>query len=219
MLEQFSKVAVFSLSDINQIISNKAYAKSFLRRMLKDKKVIKVRRNTYTLYKDSFLVSAFVIKPSYISSVSALSYHGLITQIPNEVFCMTTKRSSKIEFLKEINFFHTDYFFGFKTESYDGFKILIAEPEKAIIDSFFIVPVSIFEEAFDGIDRERMISMLKGIKKSSIVKRIGYLMERNGYDAYNELKGFINYKYIPLDPLVKKNGKRDRKWRIIVNIG
>ena len=63
-----------------------------------------------------------------------------------------------------------------------------------------------------------MITYLKKIKKSSIVKRVGYLMERNGYNVYGRLKKFINYKYIPLDPLVKREGKKNKRWRLVINI-
>ena len=62
-----------------------------------------------------------------------------------------------------------------------------------------------------------MIEYLKRIKKSSIIKRVGYLMEKNGYNSYDELKEYINYKYIVLEPLMKKMGKKDKKWGLIIN--
>jgi predicted transcriptional regulator of viral defense system len=215
VLEKFSKVPVFSLSDVNQIIDSRNYAKAFLRRMCGKKKIIKVKKNLYTLSKDDFLISTFLVKPSYISSVSALSYYGLITQIPNEIFCATQKKTQRIG---KINFFHTNYFFGYKEENYENTGILIAEPEKAVIDSFSVVPVSVFEEAFEDINLARAVEYLKKISKSSIVKRAGYLMEKNGYNVYDNLKSLINYKYIPLDPLLKNKGKKDKKWAIIDNI-
>lgn len=214
IFEKFADVPVFSLSDINQIINNKGYVKKFINRLVKNGKVLKIRRGLYTLKKDPFLVSAFIIKPSYVTSISALSYHRLITQIPNEIFCATTKKDCVIKFGTTINFFHTNYFFGF--EKHDS--IIVADPEKAIIDSLNIVPISVFEEALDDIDEKKMISYLKRIKKSSIIKRIGYLMEKHGHDYYKEIKRFINYKYIKLDPLLRKYGKRDKKWKLIINI-
>ncbi len=212
--EKLSKMPIFSLSDLNQIIDNRDYAKKFLKRMCKEEKIRKVRKNTYTFHRDDFIIGTFLVKPSYISSVSALSYYKFITQIPSEVFCATLKKSESIG---KINFFHTDYFFGYKEENYENFKILIAEPEKAIIDSFSIVPVSIFEEAIEEIDINKMIRYLKKIRKSSIIKRIGYLMEKNGQDIYENVKSMINYKYILLDPLLKNNGKKNKKWGIIDN--
>lgn len=218
VLKNFANSPVFSLADINQIINNRSYAKKFLRRMLNKGKIFKIKKDNYTLYNDPFLVSTFLIKPSYISSVSALSYHKLITQIPNEVFCATLKNSRKFRFSENINFFHTNYFFGFELRDYEKFKILIAEPEKAIIDSFSIIPISVFEEALDSINKNKMVGYLKKIKKSNIIKRAGYLMEKNGYDVYKELKSLINYKYILLDPLAGKKGAKNNKWGVIVNV-
>ena len=217
IIKYFEKAAVFSLADVNQVINNRDYAKKFLKKIVKSGKIFKIKRNSYSFYKDSFLASTFLVKPSYISSVSALSHYGLITQIPNEVFSATLKKSSRIKSEIPINYFHTDYFFGFRKEKYENFEILIAEPEKAIIDSLSIVPVSVIEEAFENINNEKMIELLIKIKKSSIVKRIGYLMEKNKYKVYAKLKDFINYKYIPLDPLLGISGKKDEKWGLIIN--
>ncbi|HLC57965.1 MAG TPA: hypothetical protein VJH95_05300 [Candidatus Nanoarchaeia archaeon] len=213
--EHFSNIPVFSLSDVNQIINNRQYSKKFLKKMVKNKEVFKIKKNLYTLHDDPFLISTFVVKPSYISSISALSYYKLITQIPKEVFCITTKRSSEIRFMEKIRFFHTDYFFGFKDIFYENARLRIAEPEKALIDSFNIIPVSVFEEAFESINKEKMINYLKKIKKSCVIKRVGYLMEKYGYDAHKELKKYINYRYIPLDPL-QKQGRSNKKWKLLI---
>jgi len=215
--EHFSEVPVFGLADLTQIIQNKDYSKKFLRKMVKIGEIKRIKRDFYTLYDDPFLVSTFLVKPSYISSVSALYHHHLITQIPNDIFCFTTKQTGTIDFISKINFFNTNYFFGFKLEKYKNVAIPIATPEKAIIDSIRIVPFSVFEEDFDKIEMNIVIGYLKKIKKSSIVKRIGYLAERNGFSVYENLKKFVNNKYIFLDPLAKKSGEKDKKWRVIVN--
>ena len=217
ILRQFIKMPLFTLGDVNQIINNRSYAKIFLDRMVKRGRIFRIKKNFYTLHDDPFLVCTFLTKPSYISSVSALSYHRLITQIPNEVFCATTKRAASIYFLRRINMFHVNHLFGFKMEEYDGFRIPIADPERAIIDSFSIVPVGLVQEAFNEIDKDKMIEYIKRIKKSSLAKRVGYLLEHSGYDAYKELKGFINYKYVSLDPLISRTGRKDKKWRLMVN--
>ena len=113
IIRKFESMPVFSLGDINQIINNRTYAKRFLKRMLKEGKLFKIKKNTYTLHKDPFLVSTFLIKPSYISSASALSHHKRITQIPSEVFCATLKNNKRVKFGEVINFTHTNYLFGF----------------------------------------------------------------------------------------------------------
>ena len=215
IIERFSKVPVFTLSDVSQVITNRDYAKKFMSGMLNKNKVNRIRKNLYTFHDDPFLVATYILKPSYISSVSSLSYHHLITQIPKEIFCFTPKQTRKYFFRESIRFHHTKYFFGFEMENYLGHIIAIATPEKAAIDSIGKVPLSVIEEAFGDMDPEKMIRYLHKIKKSSIIKRIGYMLEAYGYDAFPELNRYINDKYIPLDPIAKHSGTKNRKWRLI----
>ncbi len=91
----------------------------------------------------------------------------------------------------------------------------IATVEKAIIDSIGKVPLSVIEDSFEKLNTQRMLFYLNKIQKSSIVKRIGYLLESNGYDVYSDLKRFVNNRYIPVDPIVKGKGTRNDKWKLI----
>ncbi len=217
-IEHFRKVPVFSLSDVNQIVKNRAYSKKFIKRMAEGGKVFRIKRGLYTLYKDPLLVATFIKMPSYITGVSALSFHRAISQIPKDFFCFTLKQSSSLEFNGKLKYFKTRNFFGYNMEDYRNFKIPIADNEKAIIDSIGIIPLHVVEEAFEEIDENRMLSYLRKINKSEIVKRVGFLMERRGLEVYDKLKGHINYKYILLDPLGNKKGSRNKKWRLIINI-
>jgi predicted transcriptional regulator of viral defense system len=213
--EKLSGLPVFRLGDVNQIVENRIYAKKIIKRMLESGMIFKIKKGLYTFYDDPFMVSTFILKPSYVSSVSALYYFHRITQIPRHVFCSTPKRTKTYYFITQIHFLHTDWFFGFELIEYKNFKIPVATPEKAIIDSIGNVPLSLIEEAFDEIDIERMLTYLKKIKKSCVVKRIGYFLEMSGHDVYSELKEFINPKYIHLDPLVKGKVK-NRRWRVVI---
>ncbi|MBI2630585.1 hypothetical protein HYW76_05795 [Candidatus Pacearchaeota archaeon] len=217
-LIKLKNTPLFSLSDVSQIVSGKEYAKKLVKRLVMNKRILKIKRNAYTFYEDPFLISTFLVKPSYISGVSALYYHKLITQIPRDIFCFTVKQEKKFHFFEDIYFRHSNFFWGFEMQKYESFTIPIATPEKAIIDSIGITPLSIIEEAFEKIDIEKMIQYLKKIKKSSIIKRAGYLLEKKGYNVYSKLNKYINNKYIVLDPLAKKTGKRDKNWRIIINV-
>lgn len=216
-LLKLQDLPVFSLADAAQIVSGKGYAKKLLKRMLNRREIFRLKRDTYTFHGDPLLTSTFLVKPSYISSVSALSYHKLITQIPKNVFCFTTGKDRTIRFREEIKFCHTPYFFGFNNEEYDGFSIPVATPEKAIIDSFGRVPVTVFEEAATEINLERIKSYLKKINKSSLLKRVGYLLEKNGLEIHPFLKNKLNHRYIFYDPLLKKKGKKNKKWKLIIN--
>ena len=218
VLAHFAGVPVFRLADMTQMIQNRVYAKKFLQRMVREGKISRIERDFYTVHEDAFLVSTHLVKPSYISCISALSFHRMTTQIPKDVFCITSKRKRTISFISEISYFHTEYFFGFEMQEYGKFSIPVATPEKAVIDSIGVMPFSVFdEEAFERLNADLLIGYLGKIKKSSIVKRIGFLAERNGLDVFGELKDFLNDKYVLLDPLAEKGGKRDKKWKVVVN--
>ncbi|MBS3090590.1 hypothetical protein J4433_02345 [Candidatus Pacearchaeota archaeon] len=217
-IAKLREMPVFSLADISQIVSGKEYAKKLAKRLVKANALFKIKRGLYTFYDDPFLVSSFLLKPSYISSASALSYHKLITQLPKDIFCFTSKQKKKLDFVTEILFFHTNYFFGFEMQKYENFILPVATPEKAVIDSLGILPISVFEEAMEKIDLERMLAYLKKIGKSCFTKRIGYLLEKNGFDVYDRLKKGINNKYILLDTIAKKEGAKDKRWKLIINV-
>ena len=142
----------------------------------------------------------------------------MITQIPKDIFCYTLKKEKSLTFVSEIKFIQTKYFFGFDNSEYMNFKIPIASPEKAIIDAIGIIPISVIEDAWDNIDIEKMLEYLQKIKKSNIVKRIGYLLEKHGFDIYDKIKNNLNNKYIYVDPLAKKQGQKNKKWKLIINV-
>jgi len=74
------------------------YAKFLASSLLKKGKIRKIKRDLYTLHDDAFLVATFIIRPSYISSISALSFYRDISQIPNEIFCITNTSSEVSHF-------------------------------------------------------------------------------------------------------------------------
>jgi len=215
IIRKFSALPVFSLADVSQITKSRVYAKFLLSSILKKGEIKKIKRDLYTLHEDPFLVATFIIKPSYISSISALSFYKDISQIPNEIFCFTTKPPKVFHFIQTIRFFHTKFFFGFEEKEYRGFKILIADREKAIIDSIGKIPIYVFEEALEKINTEKILDYVKKIGKKSLAKRIGYLLEKKGYDPYPEIKDLIDKKFVFLDPITKGK-KKNEKWRVIV---
>jgi predicted transcriptional regulator of viral defense system len=215
IIRKFSALPVFSLADVSQITKSRVYAKFLLSSILKKGEIKKIKKDLYTLHEDPFLVATFIIRPSYISSISALSFYKDISQIPNEIFCFTTKPPKVFHFIQTIRFFHTKFFFGFEEKEYRNFKILIADREKAIIDSIGRVPIYVFEEALEKINTEKILDYVKRIGKKSLAKRIGYLLEKKGYDPYPEIKDLIDKKFVFLDPITKGK-KKNEKWRVIV---
>ena len=82
-------------------------------------------------------ISAVLCKPSYISLESALCQHGILSQIPYILTCITTQLPRKFETsFGRIQYrqLKKGYFFGFYQEG----AYFLAEPEKAVVDFLYL---------------------------------------------------------------------------------
>ncbi|GMR22631.1 MAG: hypothetical protein BMS9Abin37_0994 [Acidobacteriota bacterium] len=115
-----------------------------LHRWTKAGKLLPLRRGMYA-FSDSprrrtinpASLSNCLYKPSYLSTYWALGYYGLIPERV-AVFTSVTTRVPR-EFTNDFGVFRysnikQDLFFGYKSVSMDQHKVLLAEPEKALLD-------------------------------------------------------------------------------------
>lgn len=132
---------IFHFNHLKLITGMNNHALRVALKRLNDKKLIKRICRGY--YGNPFFmptleeVSAYIYKPSYISLESALSRHGILSQIPQVLTCVTTKLPSIFKTslgVIEYRQVKKGYFFGFVKEG----SYLIAEPEKAILDLFYL---------------------------------------------------------------------------------
>ena len=119
-----------------------------LSRWMKQGKVISLRRGMYTMaemYRHAALTPPTLAKqlyhPSYLSGLWALGYHDLI---PERVVWLTSV-TSRVPRHFENPFGVFDYrnikqdcFFGYRTVVHGGGEILVAEPEKALLDHWHL---------------------------------------------------------------------------------
>ena len=110
--------------------------------------VIKLKRGLYILNESDrkihpsrlFLANS-LYSPSYVSTEYAFGYYDLISEKVEDVTSVTTKKTAK--FMNVFGTFvyqhlKTNLFFGFtQIEDENGFPILIAEPEKAMLDFIY----------------------------------------------------------------------------------
>src|SRR6266849_2788831 len=79
-----------------------------------------------------------LVNPSYVSYWSALHLHSLTTQVPQTVFCATTRKKKPIEFHGQTYRYvliKPHKFFGYRREPVGALPVLIADEAKAIVDS------------------------------------------------------------------------------------
>jgi predicted transcriptional regulator of viral defense system len=103
-------------------------------------KIIKLRRNLYLIAQkdiDLMLVANKLYEPSYISLEYGLSFYGLIPEVAFQVTSITTRKTK--QFKNKLGSFIYKHI---KKELYFGFRysegILIAEPEKCLLDYFYL---------------------------------------------------------------------------------
>lgn len=230
LIRKLERYPVFNLKILKEIIGKENnYAKIVIHRLKKDCLIFEIERNKYTTNKDLMAIASNITWPSYISCWSALRYHNLTEQLPQNIFVMTTRSRKK----RKINFNDSQiifikikpkYFFGYGKERYGNFDIFIAEKEKALIDSVLFKKISfseicdIIKKNIKNIDINLLIEYLIRIKNKALIKRFGFLFDLLSIDKYNEVRKFIDYKYIPLDYSISGKGKKNKKWKVIENV-
>lgn len=164
---QLKNFVVFSLTDIRKI------EPGFYRHRLNEwqnkgyiKKIIK----GWYLFADQeineevlFLTANKIYRPAYISLEAALSYYHFIPESTYGITSVATKKTAA--FNTSLGDFHyrsvkPELFFGYDLVDYQGQKIKIADPVKAVIDFFYLNPHIKSEADFSElrINREELLA-------------------------------------------------------------
>ncbi|HSA30838.1 MAG TPA: hypothetical protein P5160_03460 [Candidatus Omnitrophota bacterium] len=158
-------------------------------------KLIQLRRGVYVLpahYCDkpgnAFYAANILKKPSYISLEKALEFYGLIPEAVRVFTSVTSKRAGHFENdLGEFDYrhIHPDLFWGYQPVKLEGQNVLMARPEKAVLDLMYLNAVDVSSEFFDGLRLQNIESLnaaqladdARRFGKSVMVKRANVLAE------------------------------------------
>ncbi|MCK6606347.1 MAG: hypothetical protein L6Q59_15735 [Ignavibacteriaceae bacterium] len=82
-----------------------------------------------------------IYEPSYISLEAAFAYYGFIPESVYQITAVSTKKTYATKF-RGVSFFYRTisrkYYFGYRHINWEKTFIRIAEPEKALIDYFYL---------------------------------------------------------------------------------
>ena len=180
-----------------------------------------------------FVIASYLIKPYYIGYRSALNYYGYTEQVSRTVYIASTRRksASSLEISGVCYRFvlvSEAKFFGVKLFDIGERQVNISEPEKTIVDCLdrlrYCGGISEIAKALwygqDELDFTKMAeySLRNGNKAAS--QRLGYLIELLGFkadDAIDILLQDMSTRYTPLDTLSEPRGKRNNRWKVILN--
>jgi predicted transcriptional regulator of viral defense system len=137
-------LTLFSPLDLRHFLGASEMSVRFLlTRANKRGDVIKLRRELYTLPDQpasDLEIANRLYRPSYVSFEYALAYHHLIPESVYEITSATSRTSRRFEALgKVFTYRHIkpSAFTGYRPERVGGHVVLMAEPEKALIDSLY----------------------------------------------------------------------------------
>ncbi|OFZ16799.1 MAG: hypothetical protein A2Z20_02050 [Bdellovibrionales bacterium RBG_16_40_8] len=107
--------------------------------------VEKIERGKWVLKNsphDPMQAAEFITAPkeSYISLQTALFYHGMIEQIPTQIYSVTIDRTRKVKTPVGVFSFHHCHPHFFTGYRYIKPLLKIATPEKALVDFFYYAP-------------------------------------------------------------------------------
>jgi predicted transcriptional regulator of viral defense system len=169
-----NKVSIFSLRDIRNIFpdANVATLKNNLTNWLKKGYIERLKRDLYACVEPileseipDFYVANRLYAPSYVSLETALSLYNIIPEIAAQVTSVTTKPSREFKNRHGVFMYRScrkRAFTGYRIVVYEGYKVLIADEEKALVDFLYFkqrqgLSIDFEEERFDA-------EILKGIE-------------------------------------------------------
>jgi len=222
ILKILERYPLFTLNNFVRISGKtKEYCRTYLYRLRKDGLIFRIEKGKYSVLNDPLIFSSYLLTPSYISFWTALRFYNLTEQLPKDIMIASSKSKDKIMFEgTKIAFFKIKHMWGYRKVTYGNCFIFIADKEKSIIDSLLLKNVS-FNEIIKAIktkeiDYRKLIEYSIKTKNKSLIKRIGYILEEEGYNA-RELIRYLDSNYVSLDFDREPKGKQNKKWKIIVN--
>lgn len=136
-------------------------------------------------------ISNSLIRPSYISLQTALSFHGLIPEGVYSFTAVTTRKTTNYETGYGNFIYRTlkpQLYFGYHVDRANGLPVLMAEPEKAILDFLYLSAtlntvkdmeaLRINSETFETIvNRQKLLSYAVCFESATLNRRLKLLIK------------------------------------------
>ena len=176
---QINNYYVFSLTDILSFYPHEGRAnlKRMISRWLRKGWITSLKRGLYELtYPKDFIIHDMFIAnrlycPSYVSMETVLSHCSIIPEVSMAVTSLTTKPTRKFRNKHGLFIYRTIKpvcFTGYFVEKQGIFSILIAEPEKAIVDYVYFKTYR--NKRFDFIEERLDKDKIMRLNKKKIYK-------------------------------------------------
>jgi len=191
---------IFSTKDVQELWEGSTPIKTVLHRLEKKGWLQRMKRGVYLLipleagleriWSESPLVIApHLIQPAAVAYWSALHYWQMTEQIPRITFVQSTKRKQPVE-IQGMRFqfvtIKEERFFGVLERTLNGKKFYVTDREKTLVDcanrpdlSGGIMQLAqALETGYKEIEWPKLDAYLKRWEGGTVVKRLGYLIDR-----------------------------------------
>ena len=172
----------YTLADLSKIYPGKKDSlKVLLSRLTKKKKILRLKRDVYILpekFSEIEKIANQIYFPSYLSFESALSFFGILSQIPYSLIFATFLKPKKITLLDtsiEYRQIKKELFFGYFLKN----GLYLAFPEKALLDLLYFVSlgklkINLKNIDFSKIKKKKLFRYLDKypLKTKNLVKEI-----------------------------------------------
>jgi len=176
----------FSLDDVAYTLGIQPGSAAVLcSRYVKKGLLVRLKRGLYARteqlrnygQQDLFRLANFLQVPSYISLTTALSYHGLTTQVQRGFFeSISLKRTRKFE-VGQLTFLYSKI----SLDLYKGFErvedVFIALPEKALLDSLYLASLGRYSLDTSALDLTKVNGEVLENLSSLFPSRVRTFME------------------------------------------
>jgi predicted transcriptional regulator of viral defense system len=219
-----NNIEVFRIKDLTLLLkADKTKIYNLIKALKKKKAIVSVNSGIYFLSDASELsISTYINWPSYISFFSALNYYKMTDQMPKIIFLASAKYKKQINSFKFIKL-SKNRFFGYTSFN----NIIIAEKEKAVIDSLLLPKYSggikeierIMKNNLNELNIDKLIDYSIKVKSKAVMRRLGFILEKCNIKnkILNKLVKNIGKGYEKLDPSLKKTNIYNSKWLLNIN--
>lgn len=227
---------VFTADYVNQYYDNVESTRSALKRLMKQKLIMKIRNNLYTCISgetgasvaNRFQIACMITKNAYISHHTAIEYHGMSDQVYYDVYVSSEKRFQEFEFDGyTYKYIPAKTQSGVETVQYSG-GIRVTNLEKTLVDSVKdmdkiagIEEIIAFIRSIRKLDEQKLCQYLEEYQNQFLYQKLGYLLETYSTAGltdvfYNTCLSHIgkSKRYLSKDIY---QGVYNVKWKMIVS--
>ena len=239
--------STFTLADAEEITGLSAHlASSLLHKAARRGLVSRLKPGTFVIIPpelgsiteyagDPFLTAQSLVgnAPCFISHASAMEIHRMVTQPQLAVFASSAKRMRsrtvhgtefRFVYLQPEHYFGTTRHWVTKQESVE-----ISDLERTVIDGLrqpeYCGGVSEVAKGLwmrhEDMVPAKLVEYALRLGSGAVIRRLGYLLELYAIAPESELarlRSALTATYVPLDPILPKEGHHLRRWRVQLNI-